>query len=186
MASAASSYTARRAHARTLDAGAPAPALRWRASFGPGGQLCFGSRSVVVASLGALDAACRPSDEPAPRARAEAALAVAARAAEEAPAATLAAYKAAAAGPDPPPSALAEQHVWKLAAALFLPAGTDGATEGALRGADEGAAAALLGERQREALRAWLRLALWDAAALVRARPDPTRLDSTLTRRDST
>ena len=75
------SFTSRRAHAATLDVGAPDASLRWRASFGPGGQLCFGSRSVVITQLGAFDGACRPSDERA--------LAIAARVTEQAPARTL-------------------------------------------------------------------------------------------------
>ena len=90
-------------------------------------------------------------------------------------AATLAAYKeAAVVGDAPPPaSALTEQHIWKLAAALFLPLEQAEERrrkerEGGLSSfvSDGGAQEALQCVREREALRAWLRLALWDHAAL--------------------
>lgn len=108
-----------------------------------------------------MDALCRPSDEPAPRARATDALSVAARPADAPPASTLASYKDAAAGAEAPPSALSEQHVWKLISALFL----EQAAASSLDAADEGEAVTLQAARRREAVRAWLRLALWDSAA---------------------
>ena len=172
------SLTAQAAHKKFMETGYMDPALRWRATFAPGGQLCFGARVINVASLGDLDAACKPKDDhpAATKARAEAALQVAAGAeAGASSAATLAAYKeAAVVGDAPPPaSALTEQHIWKLAAALFLPLEQAEERrrkerEGGLSSfvSDGGAQEALQCVREREALRAWLRLALWDHAAL--------------------
>ena len=70
-------------------------------------------------------------------------------------------------------SSLTEQHAWKLVAALFCPQLDDEPTRAvdghatassALGARDGGAAAAMRAEREREAMRAWLRDALWDGA----------------------
>ena len=172
-----SSYTQRRAHA----AGHAPPTHRWRASFGAGSTLVFGSRAVHVADYAVLDERCRNADEGSQQQqRAEAALRVhvdARRAgAAQTLAETLCLYKdtaaAAATGgglEEVPQQALEEQHVWKLVGALFLPAAVQGtvADEGdssLLASASAPPAAAL---RQREALRGWLRNALWDSTALA-------------------
>ena len=163
------SYTQRRAHGLALDASYPEGGARavaphrWRATFSSGGRLAFGSRSVVIASVGALDAACREEVAGASRHRERAALGVAAASASAHPADTFRGYKDAAvvtAGEAPSQSALAEQHAWKLAGALFLPEGgaaaaATAASTSLLADRDGGAAAALQEERKREALRAW-------------------------------
>ena len=107
--SATSSFTSRRSHVRGR-ASVPSPTVRWRASFGPGGQLCFGSHSVAVASLGNIDAACRTNEA---RYDVDGALRVAARPAQEKAMRVITAYRHHGGDCD----ARAEQHVWKLVAA---------------------------------------------------------------------
>ena len=63
---------------------------------------------------------------------------------------------------------VAQQHIWKLIAALFVPrGGTEGHTDpNAMSFAnDEGAGASAQEERLREAIRAWLRVVLWDSVS---------------------
>ena len=113
------SYSTRRTHACKLST-APHPAARWRTSFGPGGQLCFGSASITVVSLARLDSLCRPTDEPAAAHRTEQAMRVSkARCELSEVAAVCYHYIAAAGGPDASHVAMVEQHNWKLVAALF-------------------------------------------------------------------
>lgn len=191
MLSASQSYTQRRAHALGIDraeggarTGAP---QRWRCSFSSGGKLVFGSRQVTIASLGPLDAASR-DEVPAgvSQQRERAALGVAMHATQVAdahtavPADVLRRYKETAcptssASEQCQQSSLTEQHAWKLVAALFCPQLDDEPTRAvdghatassALGARDGGAVAAMRAEREREAMRAWLRDALWDGAAL--------------------
>ena len=49
-------YASRRAHARALHSGRADPNMRWQVSFGPAGQLCFGSRTINIVDAASLDA----------------------------------------------------------------------------------------------------------------------------------
>ena len=174
------SYTQRRyfAHAeqRRREGAGPSPdtpppdmmlAHSFRASWGPGGTLVFGSRSVRMVQVAPDAAAGNGGDAESTRQRAKATLGVEREA------------KRFAAGGDPPPlavlarehklatataassqAALQEAHAWKLVSALL-----DGAAHQAGGAAMGEAGEALAHVRQREAVCAWLRLAMWDTAA---------------------
>ena len=167
------SYTARRAHA-ARNIMPPPSTHRWRVSFGAcGNVLSFGSRNPTLVDLSTLDSLDDPEESAASRTRMEAALRVhVANNAGRNPVLkdVLRGYKDAAAAPDAdvPQHALAEQHAWKLVAALFLPL-DEGLARDEGSGHDEGADATARAARRMEALKAWLRGALWDAAALERA-----------------
>ena len=182
------SYTARRAHAarnERRDENNPAlcmqppPTSRWRASFSASGNLLtFGSRSVELIDLSKFDRTRDPED-PSPRERMERSLKVHvdhnSRREPLQLHTLLRDYKVAVVGTDQeaPQHALAEQHVWKLVAALFLPVGKDLVpTEGLSLGRDEGKDKSTEATRRLEALRAWLRAAQWDAGAIERCKRD--------------
>ena len=182
------SFTARRAHAvrnEPRDRSNPAlckqppPTSRWRASFSASGNLLtFGSRSVELIDLSKFDRTRDPED-PSPRERMERSLKVHVdHNAHREPLqhhTLLRDYKVAVVGTDreAPQHALAEQHVWKLVAALFLPGGKDLVpAEGLGLGRDEGADESTEATRRLEALRAWLRAAQWDAGAIERCKRD--------------
>ena len=135
-----------------------------RASWGPGGTLVFGSRSVRMVQVAPPEQA---GDVESTRQRATATLGVRVEAqrvaarGEPAPLAELAhQYKLATASAASSQATLQEEHAWKLVSAL-LDEAAHRAGGSAFSEADE----ALALVRQREAVMAWLRLALWDSAA---------------------
>ena len=190
MVPASSSYTQRRAHAQALDRSQPeagaslraGAAQRWRCSFSSGGRLVFGSRSITVASLGPLDAACRDGAAPGAYAqRDQAALDVALNSEHLIATEALRRYKETAcvgrANGELQQSSLMEQHAWKLLAALCLSqqtgqqngaasSGSAAACQFALGSRRSDATESLGAEREREAMRAWLRGIMWDGTAL--------------------
>ena len=175
------SYTQRRyfAHAeqRRREDAEPSPdtpppdmmlAHSFRASWGPGGTLVFGSRSVRMVQVAPPDAAAgNGGDAESTRQRATATLGVEREAKRFAaggdtpPLAALAhQHKLATATAASSQAALQEAHAWKLMSALL-----DRAAHRAGGSAMSEAGEALENVRQREAVCAWLRLSMWDTAA---------------------
>ncbi|KAL1507943.1 hypothetical protein AB1Y20_007547 [Prymnesium parvum] len=193
------SYTQRRLHAQiaqgqqNVSAAHPC-AHSFGVSWGPGGVIAFGSRSLRVAHLSSLDSICVGNDKSLAAKRVAAALQVhkdsreqtaasaeystAGAAAAVAAEASVRRHKecAAAAAADAyglegeVQNALVDQHVWKALAALFGPTAADGTVEDVKREVEANLSSILAGAsalpfaRRREALLGWLALALWDGA----------------------
>ena len=140
----------------------------FRASWGPGGTLVFGSRSVRMVQVAPDAAAGNGGDAESTRQRATATLHVEREAKRFAaggdapPLAELARqHKLATATAASSQAALQEAHAWKLVSALLDGAAHQAGGSGAMSEAGE----SLAHVRQREAVCAWLRLSMWDTAA---------------------
>ena len=166
-----------------------------RVSWGPGGLIAFGTRSVRITSLKALGGMCGPDgDSSAVAARAEASLRVFKKAQDTVPVLALALETDA--HPQLPENAaralaerllahkesslrasieagaetgvqnfLVEQHVWKAVAALLFDRMSHTSAQDEDSEAQDEDSKSVLLARRREALLGWLRLAMWDAAA---------------------
>jgi len=139
---------------------------RFRVTFGTGGIVCFGSRTAVVANLGSIDLHCRPMEDATPPARIEAALGVGAHGGPLEYDSLVRYQEAAAAFSEVVQPPLAEFHTWKLIATLLGHKPVDTKAVTTTQAGHKMEADAQHAEREWEALRAWMRLALWDGSAL--------------------